>query len=192
MNILLIYAHPDKESFLSLMKRTFVTAAEEAGNKVIIRDLLDIKFDPILGYNDLKRIRQGKVSNDVKQEQDFIDWADLLVVMYPVWYMSMPAVIKGYFDRVFTKGFAFRFDGSTVHGLLENKRVFLISTSGLDKSLYDTMYLIENLNHIVDYGIFEFCGMEVVAHEYFWSIPFLSEEEKENILKEIKKWALKL
>lgn len=185
MNILLIYAHPDKDSFLMKIRERFISEAKAAGHTVFLRDLLEMNFDPVLGYNDLNHIRAGNVANDILQEQEYVQKSDAIVVIYPIWYMSMPAIIKGYFDRVLTKGFAFKFKDDTVIGLLENKNVYLISTAGLKKELFDTMYLIENFNHIVDYGIFEFCGMEVKRHDYYWSIPFLSDKEKKQILTEV-------
>jgi NAD(P)H dehydrogenase (quinone) len=186
MNHLIIYAHPDKESFVKKILEELITEAQNIGHQVVLRDLLEINFNPVLGYDDLKRIRNKDIAPEIIVEQEFIAKADIISVVYPIWYMSMPAIIKGYFDRTLTKGFAFDFEGQLVNGKLENKKVYLFSTAGLHKDFYDTMYLIENFNHIVDYGIFEFCGMEVISHEYFWSIPFLKNSEKKEILARVR------
>jgi NAD(P)H dehydrogenase (quinone) len=186
MNHLIIYAHPDKESFVKKILEELITEAQNLGHQVVLRDLLEINFNPVLGYDDLKRIRNKDIAPEIIVEQEFIAKADIISVVYPIWYMSMPAIIKGYFDRTLTKGFAFDFEGQLVNGKLENKKVYLFSTAGLHKDFYDTMYLIENFNHIVDYGIFEFCGMEVISHEYFWSIPFLKNSEKKEILARVR------
>lgn len=186
MNHLIIYAHPDKESFVKKILEELIAEAQNLGHQVVLRDLLEINFNPVLGYDDLKRIRNKDIAPEIIVEQEFIAKADIISVVYPIWYMSMPAIIKGYFDRTLTKGFAFDFEGQLVNGKLENKKVYLFSTAGLHKDFYDTMYLIENFNHIVDYGIFEFCGMEVISHEYFWSIPFLKNSEKKEILARVR------
>jgi NAD(P)H dehydrogenase (quinone) len=186
MNHLIIYAHPDKESFLKNILDEIIHEAKKQNHQIVLRDLLEMNFNPVLGYSDLEKIRNGKIADEIAKEQDYIKNADIISVVYPIWYMSMPAVIKGYFDRTLTRGFAFDFDGPVVNGKLTNKKVYLFSTAGLNKDLYDTMYLIENFNHIVDYGIFEFFCMEVYNHEYFWSIPFLNTHEKKEILKTVR------
>src|SRR5690606_25657281 len=138
---LIVIAHPNLESFNHAIKKHLVAALEAHNHQVRVRDLYALGFDPVLSMEELQRYdsQKGEIPADVKAEQDEILWADHLIFIYPTWWWSMPAVMKGYFDRVFLPGFAFEADDQGVKGLLAGKKAWIIQTTGSDQD-----YIEEN------------------------------------------------
>lgn len=95
-----------------------------------VRDLYQVNFHPVLSLDDMNGQRMGQVSEEVKQEQEFISWADHISFIYPIWWTGMPAIMKGYIDRVISYGFAYRYDQGVQKGLLRGKEVTIINTHG--------------------------------------------------------------
>ena len=121
---------------------------------------------------------------DVRQEQEFIEWADLLTFVYPIWWTGMPAMLKGYVDRVFCQGFAYCPQGDTVKGLLNGKKVLIFNTTGLPSPFYTSQGMHEAMSLTTDTGIFELCGMEVLHHAFFGSLEVVSDEVRKSYLGE--------
>lgn len=104
--ILVVLGHPDTKSLCATLSRDYVRGARAAGAAVKQLVLSRLKFDPILhdGYKTVQSLEP-----DLLRAQKLILWADHLVFVYPMWWGSMPALLKGFFDRVFHPGFAFKF-----------------------------------------------------------------------------------
>src|SRR6188768_1179271 len=102
MKNLIIYAHPNPASLNHFFKQTILETLKQSTDEVIVRDLNEINFNPVLSLEDMNGQRMGKVAEDVQKEQDFITWADRIVFIYPIWWTGMPAIMKGYIDRVFS------------------------------------------------------------------------------------------
>jgi len=106
MKILILNAHPVKNSFCSALAESYMKGALESGANVRLINLIDLQFDPILkDSNDQK----ADLEPDIILVQKEILKADHLVFVYPNWWGTYPALLKGFFDRVFTSGFAFRY-----------------------------------------------------------------------------------
>jgi len=182
MNHLIIIAHPRKDSFNYIIKEELVKEFESRGDKVKIRDLYLNKFRPVLDFDELKYIKEGKTSPDIAVEQNYIEWADQLIFIYPLWWNAFPAILKGYIDRVFTNGFAFKITENGPEGMLKNKKVRLITSAGMNEASLKKANVFESLTVTQDRGVFEFCGLEVVDHFYITESTTLTEKEKEEIL----------
>jgi putative NADPH-quinone reductase len=103
--IVIIIGHPDKESFNFALAKAYRTGAEESSaeiREIVIRDLV---FDPNLQYGYRKRT---ELEPDLIEAQETLKWADHIVWIYPVWWGSVPAIMKGFLDRVLLPGFAFK------------------------------------------------------------------------------------
>jgi NAD(P)H dehydrogenase (quinone) len=98
----------------------------------------------------------------------------------------MPAMLKGYIDRVFSLKFAYDITETEVVGLLKGKKVFLVSTTGASKEDYEKMGAFKMMNMAMDMAIFQFSGMKVIGHKYFSSVPYVSQQERKKMLKELK------
>lgn len=185
---LIVIAHPNPESFNQAIKEHLVAALREQNHWVKVRDLYVLGFDPVLSLEELQRYdsQEGEVPADVKAEQEEILWADHLIFIYPTWWWSMPAVMKGYFDRVFIPGFAFTADEQGITGLLTGKKAWVIQTTGSDQAYIEKNGLDRMVKMPMEIGIFNFCGIEVADHQILAGVPFVSDEEREEMLERFK------
>lgn len=186
MKNLIIYAHPNSASLNHFFKETVVESLEKSGQEVVVRDLNQINFNPVFSLDDMNGQRMGKVANDVQTEQDFITWADQLIFVYPIWWTGMPAIMKGYIDRVFSYGFAYRYDQGVQKGLLTGKKTIIINSHGKSNSEYEAIGMDKALALTSDTGIFNYCGFEIQKHFYFDKADRASAEsilEWENQIK---------
>jgi NAD(P)H dehydrogenase (quinone) len=167
MKHLIIYSHPNDGSLNHHLMETVVESLQENNHEIEIRDLYELNFNPILSLEDMKGQRLGTVSDDVKQEQEYISWADHITFIYPIWWTGMPAIIKGYIDRVFSYGFAYRYDQGIQKGLLTGKQTTIINTHGKSQAEYESIEMDKALSLTSDKGIFMYCGLEINHHFFF-------------------------
>jgi NAD(P)H dehydrogenase (quinone) len=186
MKYLIIYTHPNPQSFNHAVKETIVEELQKAGRVVTVRDLYALKFNPALKREDLAALEKGTVLEDVKTEQDFIQSADIIVVIFPLWWAGMPAMLKGYIDRVFTEGFAYRITENDITGLLNNKKVVMITTTGAPQEMYEESGMFRSMGQTIDEGIFRFCGMEIIEHKYLTAIPYITDGDRKKMLEALR------
>ncbi|MEA5259865.1 NAD(P)H-dependent oxidoreductase [Arcicella aquatica] len=167
MKHLIIYAHPNKASLNHLFKQTVEQTLTQHNHEVVVRDLYELNFNPVLSLEDMAGQRKGTVNNDVKLEQEFISWADAITFIYPIWWTGMPAIMKGYIDRVFSYGFAYRYDQGVQKGLLSGKSAYIINSHGKSSAEYEKNGMDKALSLTSDKGIYEYCGFEIKQHFFF-------------------------
>ncbi len=167
MKHLIIYAHPNANSLNHHFKQTIVNLLEKQEDEVVVRDLYQLNFDPILSLSDMEGQRRGMVAADVQQEQDFITWADQITFIYPIWWTGMPAMMKGYIDRVMSYGFAYRYDQGVQKGLLTGKTAVIINSHGKSHSEYEAIGMDKALSLTSDKGIYTYCGLTIKQHFFF-------------------------
>lgn len=187
MNHLVVFAHPNTKSFGKGIADTIRKASEEKGAKVEVRDLYAIGFDPVLKPTDFEAYAKGEVLEDVRTEQDYIRWADVITFVYPVWWTGFPALLKGYVDRVFTYGFAYASVDGAVTGLLPEKKALLFSTTGTPGEVYEQNGTHQAMKQTSDVGVFHFSGIEVLNHTFFGAVPYVSDDVRKDYLKEVEK-----
>ncbi len=186
MKYLIIYAHPNPKSFNHAIKEIMEEKLGEAGHSFQTRDLYGIGFSPELSGNDFVAGKQGQVLADIKGEQDYIRNSDILIVIHPIWWFNMPAILKGYIDRVFSYGFAYGVNEKGPYGLLTDKKVILINTTGGTEEIYAKAGYKEALKKTIENGIFGFCGMQVIMHRYFYAVPYVADQARQKMLEELK------
>lgn len=103
MKILVINGHPDKESYCQAIFQTIVSNLDTSRHEIITINLNEEDFDPVLRYGYRKRMEEDPF---ILRSQEWIQWADHLIFVYPIWWSSMPSLMKGWIDRVFTPGIA--------------------------------------------------------------------------------------
>jgi NAD(P)H dehydrogenase (quinone) len=167
MKHLIIYSHPNDGSLNHHFMKTAVKILQTNKQEVEIRDLYQLNFNPVLSLDDIERQLKGKITADLQQEQDYISWADHITFIYPIWWTGMPAIMKGFIDRVFSYGFAYRYDHGIQKGLLTGKQVTIINTHGKSKAEYESIGMDKALSLTSDKGIFTYCGFEINQHFFF-------------------------
>lgn len=183
---LVVYAHPNPKSFNYAIKERVVQVLQRKG-PVEVRDLYELSFNPVLSGKDFETFLSGGVPSDIALEQDYIKKSELLVFVYPVWWTGMPAILKGYIDRVFSYGFAYAERDGELVGLLTDKKVVIINTLGASELDYVPSGMEECLKKTTDLGIFHFCGMQVLKHIFLYSVPTVSHEERVVMLERVQK-----
>ncbi|MFC5406351.1 NAD(P)H-dependent oxidoreductase [Cohnella soli] len=176
MKHLIVYAHPRPRSFNRAIVDTVAESKRKEGHEVVVRDLYEIGFQPALGSTEML----GGVEEDVSLEQSYVSWADHVTFIYPLWWMGMPAVLKGYVDRVFSYGFAHKYVDGVQTGLLKGKTAALIHTQNKSQEEYEASGMEQSMRLTIDKGIFEYCGFEVTRHFVFDSILSSTAEERKN------------
>ncbi len=192
MKHLIIYCHPNVKSFNAAILEAYSAALEKKGHDVRVRDLYRMKFNPVLEAADFEAMHKGAVLPDVKTEQDHIRWAEVITFIYPVWWSSMPALGRGYVDRVLSEGFAYQFGPGGLKTYLNDKKVILINTMGAPESEYEKTGMFKSIHQTTVEGIFEFCGMKVVKHQYFGSVPLVSDADRKAMLEKVREIADKV
>lgn len=190
MNILVIIGHPDPESFCSALSRAYMDGAASQSAHVRTIDLSQISFDPNLKYGYRKRTELEEV---LKEAQDFISWANHLVIVYPTWWGTMPAILKGFFDRVFLPGFAFQYrkDSSLWDKLLTGKTAHLIVTMDTP-SWYNRLIYSQAGHRVMKRNILKFCGIKPVRVTEISPVNNSSEESRTKWLDKVKLLGSKL
>ncbi|MFJ8257989.1 NAD(P)H-dependent oxidoreductase [Peribacillus asahii] len=186
MKHLIVYAHPYPESLNHSILETTVNALKKNGHEVVVRDLYALDFQPVLKPEDTAAMKAGKTPDDIKTEQEFITEADAITFIYPIWWTGLPAILKGYVDRVFAFGFAYSAGPEGVIKLLEGKKGLIINTHGTPNEVYDEVGMTAGLKVTSDIGIFDFTGIEPVDHLLFGSIGYLDEEAYKGMLKQVE------
>ncbi|MBF0554038.1 MAG: NAD(P)H-dependent oxidoreductase [Nitrospirae bacterium] len=186
MKNLIVYAHPNPKSFNHAIMETLAGELKAAGHEVRVRDLYEQNFDPVLKPSDFELIQAGKSAADVKVEQDHIAWADVISFVHPIWWTGLPAIFKGYIDRVFSSGFAFTINETGVVGLLNGKKALIINTTGTPEEMYNKNGMFNGMLKTSDDGIYRFCAMEVLKHVFFTAVPYITGAERAKMLEEVK------
>ncbi|UOB17949.1 NAD(P)H-dependent oxidoreductase [Abyssalbus ytuae] len=186
MKHLIIYAHPNPESLNGYFKEVVKNHLLSIGHEVEIRDLYQLGFNPVLSLQDIVGQTKGQVDDEVKQEQGFISWAENIIIIHPIWWTGLPGIMKGYIDRVFSYGFAYRYDKGIQKGLLNGKQVVVINTHGKTHTEYETMGMSNALRLTSDTGIYTYCGLKMKNHFFFDSADRATPEIIEKWTIEIK------
>jgi len=185
MKHLIVFAHPNTHSLNAQLKNALVEHLQHLNHIVQVRDLYQINFNPVLSFEDIKRQRQGQVVQEVSREQDYIKWADHITFIHPIWWTGLPAILKGYIDRVFSYGFAYQYVDGVQQGLLEGKQVVVINTHGKSASYYIDMGMLNALSLTSDTGIYTYAGLTLNKHFFFDQADRASGLQIENWKQQI-------
>ncbi|WP_134499931.1 NAD(P)H-dependent oxidoreductase [Microvirga pakistanensis] len=167
MHALIVVAHPDPKSLTHSVADHLAEGVSSSGHTFEIADLAAEGFDPRFTAADVALFRrEAPPPADVAAEQARIDRADALVLVYPVYWWSMPGLLKGWIDRVFANGWAYDEgpDGKIVKKL-RHLRVHLVAIGGADLRTYARHGYFGAMRTQIDHGIFDYCGAPIGASE---------------------------
>ncbi|WP_175870000.1 NAD(P)H-dependent oxidoreductase [Burkholderia sp. BCC0397] len=189
MNVLIVYAHPEPRSLNGALRDFAVEHLEAAGHAVQVTDLYAMNWKAVLDENDVtdrapdarfdpsldskRAFATGTQSEDIAREQDKLKWADAVILQFPLWWFSMPAIMKGWFERVYAYGFAYGVgEHSDTHwgdrygeGMLAGKRAMVIVTTGGWEPHYSPRGIngpIDDLLFPIQHGVLYYPGFDVL------------------------------
>lgn len=189
MNVLLIYAHPEPRSLNGSLRDFTIQRLRQAGHRVQVSDLYAMRWkaaidaddstdqDPHARFDPARDSRRafesGTQREDIAREQDKLRWADTVIVQFPLWWFSMPAILKGWVDRVYAYGFAYGVgEHSDRHwgdrygeGSLAGKRAMLVVTAGGWESHYSPRGIngpIDDVLFPIQHGVLYYPGFQVL------------------------------
>jgi putative NADPH-quinone reductase len=182
--ILVLQCHPSPESFCAALGKTYFNLKKSQGAEIEWIALSDLKFDPILrgGFRG-----EQVLEVDLTEVQKKIIWAEHIVWVYPLWWGSMPALLKGFLDRVMLPGFAFQYKKGVgfPEKLLLGRTAEIILT--LDTPIwYYKWFLGAPEIKIMKKSILEFCGIKVLKTQYFGPIRGTTNEQRIAMLENLK------
>lgn len=201
MNVLIVLAHPDRRSFNGALAEVAVETLEAAGHTVTVSDLYAMGFKAVADAADftdradgdrfaLDREQAhaqstGAVAPDIAAEQEKVRAADLVILQFPLWWFGMPAILKGWVDRVFARGFAYATGHKYDTGLLAGKRALVSITTGtsadtyapdgIDGSILDILWPLHN-------GVLRYCGFDVLEPAIAFMPGKVTDAEREERL----------
>lgn len=192
MKYLIVFANPNPKSFTHAIVHALSETFKSEDREVAIRNLYKEKFDPVLDVVDNVSVLKNDYQVDVKKEHEYIQEAALIVFVYPIWWMGPPAIMKGYFDRVFTNGFAYWADENGLARGLTGKKAAVINTMGMKKEYYEKKGILSSMKKLMNFGLFEYTGLEVVDYKFYGGLTSMTENEKLKVLEDVKVFAHKL
>ena len=186
MKHLIIYSHLNPASFTRAIVDEVERKSKENGHEVKIIDLYNEQFNPILGMPDIEYMFMGKeMPNDIQQYQELITWADHLTIVYPMWWAQMPAILKGFIDRVFSHGFAFQLTENGPIGLLKGKTAHVFINTNTPTAIYEETLMNKAQIRVIEEGVFEFCGIKTQT-TFFGNVVSGTDELRKSYLATIK------
>ncbi|MEJ0095105.1 MAG: NAD(P)H-dependent oxidoreductase [Methylocella sp.] len=191
MKHLIVVAHPTEDSFTMGLAHAYAAELERLGHNQRTYDLYRMGFNPVLAAHELAPVgADHPVSADVALAQNEIRAADVLTVIYPLWWMSMPAMMKGYIDRVFARGFAYESNNGVVRGLLSGKKSVLITISGAPLPLLVESGKWDAVEVLQDTHIFRSAGFDLLEHLHFDEVaPHLPNAIAERHMERVQSCA---
>ncbi len=183
-NILIIQGHPIKDTFSEHLKNAYKNGAESTKGNIEILKLRELDFE--LNFSEGYRGNQ-ELEPDLVKAQELIKWADHLVFIYPNWWATFPALVKGFIDRTFLPGFAFQYRKNSMlwDKLLTGKSARIIVT--MDSPIWYYRWFIKAPgHHAIKKGILEFCGIKPVRITSLGSVKKSTETQRTKWLKKIE------
>lgn len=202
MKVLIVHAHPEPRSFNAAMTKTAVATLRNEGHDVMVSDLYAMNWPPVLGPEDIDGPRvdpevfdpskeqehasgAGTLATEIREEQEKLSEAELVIFQFPVWWFSMPAILKGWVDRVFARGFAYSAGRKYSKGHFKGKRAMLALTTGTAGSLYEPAGIDGDLLHVlwpIHNGIFAYTGFTVLPPFAAWMPSRVDAEQRRSYL----------
>jgi NAD(P)H dehydrogenase (quinone) len=162
-----IVAHPRINSLTMRLAHDYIEELAARGHQHTLHDLYRMEFDPVLTSAENVQAQSPACPPEVLQAQQDIQAAEAVTVIYPLWWLSMPAILKGYIDRVFARGFAYESRQGQVHGLLTGKKCVLVTLSGAPLPLLAGTGRWNAVEMLQDTHVFRAVGFELLEHLHF-------------------------
>lgn len=182
MNTLAVLAHPNRHSYTGALFDA-VTSGMAANGKHTVEtaDLYAENFDPCFQPEDFAQFQGGALPVGLLAEQQRVARADALAFVFPVWWWSFPAILKGWFDRVFSDGWAYSFKPGLSRGLLRDRPTLVLGVAGSTQSTYVKYGYGTAMTTEIDVGLLGYCGLRDVETHIIYDAEQSLEYREENL-----------
>lgn len=206
MKVLIVHAHPEPKSFCSSMKNVMVERFRAQGHEVVESDLYAMKFNPVASSADFATrhdsdylvyameqrhaYKAGTLDSDIELEVAKVQAADLVVLNFPLFWFSVPAILKGWIDRVFLSGPFYGGRNFYDQGRMAGKRAWVSLTLGGREHMFGEKAVhppLEQLLAPVLRGSLGYVGFDVHQPFAAYHVPYISQEAREAVLTDFAK-----
>jgi len=167
---------------------TYIESVQALGHTVVLRDLYALNFNPVCAAEESYTRPVAEPPPDVRVEMDHLLAADVVTFISPVWWISPPAIMKGWLDRVLRGGgFAYGYGPNGPSGALVGKRGLVFTSSGSTEREFVESRKLDAIRVMWGIGTVEFCGIELLDHLHFGPVGSRSTPERiEGYLGEVR------
>ena len=202
MKVFVVFAHPEPKSFNGALFRTAVDVLTESDHEVKTSDLYDMRFNPVSSrqnyttvkdpdyfkpqIEDMHATEAGGFSPEIEQEIRKMEWCDLMLWQFPLWWFGLPGILKGWVDRVFAMGRTYGGDRLYENGVFKGKRTMLSLTTGGPGEAYLKRGFNGDITAIlrpVQRGMLRFVGFNVLTPHIIYGPVRMSEEQRNAALE---------
>lgn len=202
MNVLIVHAHNEPRSFCTALCRLAEQTLREQGHAVKVSDLYGMNWNPVASEADFlerrnpdylvyaleqrEAVTAQTLAADIREELDKLLWADLVIFNFPVYWFSVPAILKGWFDRVLVSGICYGGKRFYDQGGLAGKRALLTLTLGGRDHMFGPGAIhgpLEDMLRPVLRGTLAYTGMTVLPPFVAWHVPYVSDDVRAGYLQ---------
>jgi NAD(P)H dehydrogenase (quinone) len=205
MKVFIVHAHPEPQSFNAALKDLAVETLPALGHEVQVSDLYAMGFNPVASAQDFSpranpdylvyaleqrsAFQKGALAADIRAELEKLQWADLLILNFPIFWFSTPAILKGWIDRVLVSGLCYGGMRFYDKGGLRGKKAMITVTLGGRPHMFgpDAVHgpLEDMLRHLLR-GTLYYTGMDVLPPFVGWHVPYITQQAREKILADYR------
>ena len=201
MKVFIVLAHPEHRSFNGAMFRTAVDTLSADGHEVRTSDLYAMPFNPVSGRHNFITVKDPDYfkqqieemhateaygfADDIEAEIQKMEWCDLMIWQFPLWWFGLPGILKGWVDRVFAMGRTYGGQRIYANGAFKGKRAMLALTTGGPMAAYVKGGFNGDINAIlrpVHRGMLQFTGFEVLAPQIAYGPVRLEQDQRAELL----------
>jgi len=201
MKVLIVHAHPEPQSFTAALRDQAIATFEGLGHEVQVSDLYAMHWNPVASAADFSSrenpdylvyaleqrlgVKKQSIVADIQGELDKLLWADLLILNFPIFWFSAPAMLKGWIDRVLVSGVCYGGKRFYDQGGLAGKRALVTVTLGGREHMFGEGAIhgpLEDMLRPILRGTLAYVGFEVLAPFVAWHVPYISDEARQAFL----------
>lgn len=201
MKVLIVHAHPEPQSFTAALRDKAVATLEAQGHEVQVSDLYNMNWNPVASDADFSNrenpeylvyaleqrlgVKSQSLAADIQAELDKLLWADLLILNFPIFWFSAPAMLKGWIDRVLVSGICYGGKRFYDQGGLAGKKALVTVTLGGREHMFGEGAIhgpLEDMLRPILRGTLAYVGFDVLEPFVAWHVPYISEEARQQFL----------